>query len=126
MLRSLRLEAAARFLSLEEGRRPKAAPLPNLFPSGGAGPLERAVLGMGFVVLAAMLLLSAVGERMRENEYFSGWTAQRVFDRLDLIECEVGPDGSPEEGFVSPQEAQLLTELGVCPPEVSEPDRPAR
>ena len=127
LLRDLHLEAVARFLSLEEGRRPEAAPLPGLFPSGGvADPWERAALGMGFVVLAAMFLLSAVTERMRGNDFFKGWTAQRVFDRLDLIECEMGPDGSPEEGFVSPQEAQLLTELGVCPPEVSEPDRPAR
>ena len=131
LLEGLSVEAEARFLSLQEKRRKgrtEAARLQDVFPPAGAGasPGERIVCGMGFTVLCAMILLSAVLKRMAGNGFFKGWTAQQVFDRLDLIECSEGPDGRPEEGFLSGEEERLLTELGVSPPEASEADRPVQ
>ncbi len=131
LLERLSGEAEARFLALQEKRRkgrPEAARLQDIFPpaDAGASPGERMVCGMGFTVLCAMILLSAVLTRMAGNGFFKGRTAQQVFDRLDLIECTEGPDGRPEEGLLSGEEERLLAELGVSPPEVSEADRPVQ
>ena len=129
LLASLPEESMRRFLAGREKQCPETAgPVPAYPPrvfSSAPAPGEKAVCGMGFAVLSAAVLLSDVLSRMAGNAFFSGWTAQQVFDCLDTIECCEGTGGRPRMGFVSSRQNSLYRELGVEPPASFAEIRPA-
>lgn len=77
---------------------------------------EQSLDGKLFVQFVALIFLSCIMKKMRENNLFKDHTLQEVLDELDVIECFEVPGRELRVGETTKRQIDLYTRLGVSPP----------
>lgn len=77
---------------------------------------EHALDGKLFVQFLALIYLSYMKKKMKEQQLFGTYTIQGVLDQLDSIECFERPGRDLRIGEITTQQHQLFLKLGVAPP----------
>ena len=76
--------------------------------------------GQAFAEAVARIYLECAENRLTESGFSGDHMAARTLDRLDVIECYEGPDGSFQAGSISAEQKRLYLALGVTPHEAGE------
>lgn len=78
---------------------------------------EQSLDGKLFVQFVALIFLSYITKKMRENKLFRDHTLQEVLDQLDVVECFEVPGQRLMVGETTQRQIDLYTRMGVTPPE---------
>ena len=76
---------------------------------------EQGLNGKLFVAFVALIYLSYIKQQMQVNNLYSNYTMQKVFDKLDVIECFENPGDALRVGEVLKKQRDLYEALGVEP-----------
>ncbi len=77
---------------------------------------ERGLEGKLFVEFVALILISYIHQKMKENNLYKRYSMHQLLDKLDVIECFEEPGRSLRIGELLREQFELYTILGVDPP----------
>ncbi len=77
---------------------------------------EKSLDGKFFVQFIALIFLSYMTRKMRENKLFRKYTLHELLDELDFIECFETPGRRLQIGEVTKKQKGLYSQLGVPSP----------
>lgn len=76
---------------------------------------ESSLEGKFFVEFVALIYLSYLKKKMKENGLFAQYSLHELLDELDVIECFMEPGKTPIQGEVLKKQEDLFRKLGVKP-----------
>lgn len=77
---------------------------------------ERGLEGKLFVEFVALILISYIHQKMKENDLYKQYSMHQLLDKLDVIECFEEPGHSLRIGELLREQFELYEIMGIDPP----------